>query len=328
MKKTGFLWLSLIVAVSILILPFAGCTSSQPQTVTVEDTVTKTVTATATITETVEVLKIIDDLGREVIITGIPSKIVSIAPSNTEILFALGLGEKVFGVTDNCDYPQQATEKEKVGGFTEIDIEKIITMNPDLILAEDMHKYEVIPALEQLGFTVVTLVPHNLHEVMDSIELIGSITGTQDKATQIVTDMQGRIKAITDITDGLTEVEKTKVLYVLWHEPIMSVGSDTRIHELIEKAGGINIAAVAGEGYPTLQLEEIININPGVIIVDSDASLQFILNESRLSQVDAITNNRVYSINPDLTNRPTPRIVEALKIMAELLQPALFPATE
>ena len=328
MKKTGFLWLSLIVAVSILILPFAGCTSSQPQTVTVEDTVTKTVTATATITETVEVLKIIDDLGREVIITGIPSKIVSIAPSNTEILFALGLGEKVYGVTDHCNYPQQATEKEKVGGFTEIDIEKIITMNPDLILAEDMHKYEVIPALEQLGFTVVTLVPHNLREVMDSIELIGSITGTQDKAAQIVADMQGRIKAITDITNGLTEAQKTKVLYVLWHEPIMSVGSDTRIHELIEKAGGINIAAVAGEGYPTLQLEEIININPGVIIVDSDASLQFILNESRLSQVDAITNNRVYSINPDLTNRPTPRIVEALEIMAKLLQPALFPATE
>ncbi|MFC1865258.1 ABC transporter substrate-binding protein [Chloroflexota bacterium] len=328
MKKTGYLWLFLIVAVSILILPFAGCTSSQPQTVTVENTATKTVTATATITDTVEVLKIIDGLGREVNITGIPSKIVSIAPSNTEILFALGLGEKVYGVTDNCDYPQQANEKEKVGGFTEIDIEKIITMNPDLILAEDMHKYEVIPALERHGFTVVTLVPHNLQEVMDSIELIGSITGTQDEAVQVVADMQKRIEAITDITDGLTEVEKTKVLYILWHEPIMSVGSDTRIHELIEKAGGINIAAVAGEGYPTLQLEEIININPGVIIVDSDASLQFILNESRLSEVDAITNNRVYSIDPDITNRPTPRIVEALEIMAELLQPALFPATE
>ncbi len=305
MNRLGLLLLSLILTISVLTMSAIGCVENEPKAFT-----------------------LIDDLGREVGIEGSPSRIVSLAPSNTEILFALGLEDKVCGVTTNCNYPAEAMDKEKVGGFTGIDIEKIVAIAPDLILAEDMHKYEVIPALERLGFTVIALVPHNLQEVMDSIELIGSITDTQDKAAQIVEDMQQRIQAITDITDGLTEEEKVSVLYIIWHEPIMSVGSDTRIHELIAKAGGTNIAAIAGEGYPTLALEEVININPQVIIVDSQASLDFVLNESRLSGVAALVDNRVYSIDPDLTNRPTPRIVEALEIMAEIIQPGIFSAAE
>jgi iron complex transport system substrate-binding protein len=138
--------------------------------------------------------------------------------------------------------------------------------------------------------------------------------------------MQQRILAITDVTDGFLEEDRVDVLYIIWHEPMMSIGSDTRIHELIEMAGGINIAAVAGEGYPTLTLEEIINIDPQVIIVDNLASLDFVLNDSRLSGVAALVNNRVYSIDPDLINRPTPRIVDALEMMAEMLQPNIFTA--
>jgi iron complex transport system substrate-binding protein len=255
-------------------------------------------------------------------------KIVSLAPSNTEILFALGLGDRVCGVTDTCDYPEEALEIEKVGGYSGVDLEKVVAIDPDLILAEDMHKTDVIPALEDLGFTVVAIVPHNLQEVMDSITLIGSLTGTEAEAAQIVDDMSQRIAEITDVTDGLTEEEKVKVFYVIWYDPICSVGSDTRIHELIELAGGINIAEVAGEGYPTLTLEEIVNINPEVIIVNDDVSLDAILNESRLSDVDAIVNGRVYSINADLTNRPTARIVEGLELMAEMIHPELFGGSE
>ncbi len=303
MKKKSLAWFSLLIAALIMAIPFTGCNGSQPQ---------------------LEMISVTDDLGREVSLAGSPERIVSLAPSNTEILFALGLGDKVCGVTTNCNYPAGAIEKEQVGGFTEIDIEKIVALNPDLILAEDMHKHEVIPALEELGFSVVALVPHDLQEVMDSIEFIGSLTGTQAEAAQVVADMQQKIKAITDITGGLAEDEKASVLYIIWHEPIMSIGSDTRIHELIELAGGINVAAVAGEGYPTLALEEVININPEVIIVDSQASLYFVMNDSRLSGVSALVNDRVYSIDPDLTNRPTPRIVEALEILAEMLHPALF----
>jgi iron complex transport system substrate-binding protein len=314
MKKAGLLLLSLFLSVSFLVAPAISCDKNNQAAF--------------------EGVTITDDLGREVSIVEEPMRIVSLAPSNTEILFALGLGGRVYGVTEYCDYPDEVMDIEKVGGYSDADIERIVAINPDLILAEDLHKTEVIPVLEDLGFTVIALVPHNLQEVMNSITLVGELTGAEAAAAQIVDDMTQRIDEITDITDGLTEEEKVRVLYVIWHDPIMSVGTDTRIHELIEMAGGINIAEVGGEGYPTLTLEEILSINPQVIIVNvedyegGDVSLQSILNETRLSEVDAVVNGRVYGINADLTNRPTPRIIEGLELMAEMIHPELFSSTE
>lgn len=364
MKRTGLLLLSLLLSVSVLVVPAASCVEDEPETTTemvpttstvtttlgalatdivtttttatttLEPSISETVTTAATATTTVETMTIIDDLGREVTIEGTPSRIVSLAPSNTEILFALGLGDKVYGVTEQCDYPAAALTKEKVGSYSNVDMEKVVAINPDLILAEDIQKQKVIPALEKLGFTVVALVPHNLQEVMDSIKLVGRLTGTQEKAGQIVDDMSWRIKAITDVTDSLTEEGKTRVLYVIWHDPIMSVGTDTEIHEMIEMAGGSNIAAFAGEGWPTLALEEIVALNPQVIIVNvegyegGDISLQAILNETRLGGTDAFINGRVYGIDADLTNRPTPRIVEGLEEMAKMIHPELFGSVE
>jgi iron complex transport system substrate-binding protein len=311
-KKIILVLLSLILTMTVSLF---GCNSSSSDKTLGE-------------TEKTSPMTITDDLGRVVTIEETPKKIVSLAPSNTEILFALGLGDKVFGVTESCDYPEEALTKEKIGDYSEIDIEKIVAISPDLILAEDMHKTEVIPVLEDLGFTVIALVPNNLQEVMDSIILIGMITGTQKIASQIVDDMSQRISAVTERTDELTEGEKAKVLYVIWHDPIMSVGTNTPIHELIEKAGGINIAQVAGEGWPTLTLEEIVSINPQVIIVNDDVSLQAILNESRLSEVDAVVKGKVYGINADLTNRPTPRIIEGLELMAKMIHPDIFGVIE
>ena len=318
MKKLGMLLLAILMAASISLV---GCKSTSGD-------------GNSTETGTTFPMIVIDDLGREVTIEEMPTTIVSLAPSNTEILYALGLEDKLVAVTEFCNYPEAAMGKEKVGGYGDVDIEKIVVLNPDLILAEDLHKHEVIPALERLGFTVIALVPHNFQEIMDSIRLIGRVAGVEEKALQIVDDMSNKIKAITDETDKIDQEEKPKVLYVIWHQPIMSVGSDTRIHELIEKAGGVNIAAVAGEGYPTLTLEEIINTNPQVIMVNAedyeggDISLQFILNESRLAVVDAFINGQIYGINADLTNRPTPRIVEALELMAKMIHPEIFGAAE
>jgi len=150
-------------------------------------------------------------------------------------------GSKLVGDTQYCDYPADALNKEKVGGYADIDVEKVISLQPDLILAEDIHKQEVIPALERLGFTCFALVPHNLDEIMDSILTIGKLTGTTDKAQEIVSDMQQRIQYITGKTSGLSATEKPSVLYVIWHEPVMSVGSDTPINEMITQAGGISI---------------------------------------------------------------------------------------
>jgi iron complex transport system substrate-binding protein len=276
-------------------------------------------------------MSVADDLGRTVIVKQLPQRIVSLAPSNTEIVYALGLGDKLVGVTQYCDYPADALNKEKVGGYSDVDVEKVVSLKPDLILAEDIHKKEVIPALERLGFTCYALVPHNLDEIMNSVLTIGKLTGANKEAQDIVSDMQRRIKYITDKTSGLSDAQRLKVLYVIWHEPIMSVGGNTPIHEMIAKAGGISIVDAATIGFPTLSLEEVINSNPQVIVANvesypgGDAPLQGMLSEPRLKVVEAVVKSKVYGINASLVNRSVPRIIEGLEWLSAIIHPELFP---
>jgi len=271
-----------------------------------------------------------DQIGRLVTLEGVPERIVSLAPSNTEILFALGLGDKVVGVSDYCDYPEEAKEKPKIGGYSTSDVERIVALEPDLVLIEDFHTTEILPALENLGLTVVTIDPRTLDEVLESFTLIGDITGKTEEAASLVNEMAARIKAVADKTAGLSEEERLRTFYVMWHDPLMTVGSDTRIHELIEKAGGVNVFADT-EGYPMVELEALVNTNPQVIIAGTgmgegaDLPFTFAKTEPRLANVDARLNNRVYEINTDLVGRPTPRMVEALEQLAEMIHPELFP---
>jgi iron complex transport system substrate-binding protein len=276
-------------------------------------------------------MTVTDDLGRTVVIDKAPLRIVSLAPSNTEILFDLGLSDKVVGDTLYCDYPEAAKSITKVGGYSDIDIEKVVSLNPDLILAEDIHKAEVIPALERLGFKVYALVPHNLNEIMDSVSTIGRIAGANNEAKTIVNDMQKRINTITDKTAKLTAAQKSRVLYVIWQEPLMSSGTDTPIYEMITKAGGISIVQNQ-TGFPTLSLESVIGGDPQVVIcnVDSsfpggDAPLVFVQNEPRLKTIAAVMTGKVYGINASLTNRPVPRIIQGFEWMAAMIHPELFP---
>ncbi len=276
-------------------------------------------------------LTVTDDLGRTVTIEEEPQRIVSLAPSNTEILFALGLGDRVVGDTLYCDYPDAALSVEKVGGYSDVDIEKVVSLDPDLILAEDIHKSDVIPALENLGYTVYAVVPYNLNDIMASITTIGMLAGATQEAESIVNDMQTRIDNIVEKTQGLAEDQKPSVLYVIWQEPIMSSGIDTPIYEMITKAGGISI--VQDEtGFPTLSLESVIDADPDVIICNvdysyegGDAPLVFMQTESRLKTVSALINGKVYGINASLTNRPVARIIDGFEWMAAMIHPELFP---
>src|SRR4030065_350193 len=186
---------------------------------------------------------IVDGLGRSVTIDKIPQRIVSLAPSNTEILFALGLGDKVVGVTEYCNYPQEAITKPKVGGFSNVDIEKVVSLEPDLVLATHIHGKTVIPALEKLGLTVVALTPTSLPEVLDSITVVGKITGQNKQATKLVSDLRSRIEAITDKTQTLSSNQKPRAFYITWHDPLMTAGSGTLADDVIANAGGQNIAS-------------------------------------------------------------------------------------
>jgi iron complex transport system substrate-binding protein len=272
---------------------------------------------------------IVDGLGRKVTINTVPQRIVSLAPSNTEILFALGLGDKVVGDTEYCNYPEAAKTKPKVGGFSTVDIEKVVSLRPDLVLATQIHDKTIIPALENLGITVVALTPGSLNEVLDSIKLVGKITGQDKEASELVKDLGARIKEITDKTQKLSSAQRPRVFYVTWHDPLWTAGTGTLSNDVISQAGGQNIASDI-TGDKTIDLETVINRDPEVIIVSvgmgtgEDLPWQYIKSESRLKNTQALLNSRAYKIDGDLIHRPGPRVVEALEEMAQFIHPELF----
>jgi iron complex transport system substrate-binding protein len=275
-------------------------------------------------------LVITDQLGRTVTLkTAHPQRIVSLAPSHTETIYALGLSDRLVAVTDYCDYPPEAKEKPSIGGFSTPNIEEVVAMNPDLVLATVIHQSEIIPQLEARGLTVVAVNPTTLDGVLDSITLIGKVTGAEKEAASLVADMRKRIDAVTGKTGNLPEAQKPRVLYIVWHDPLMAAGAGTLHDELIRTAGGINVAGDL-ESYATISLEAVIADNPQVLVAGigmgtgEDLPYQFITTDERLGETDARQNGRVYAIDTDLVGRPGPRIVEALEQFASFIHPELF----
>jgi iron complex transport system substrate-binding protein len=270
---------------------------------------------------------IVDDLGRSVNIERIPQIIVSLSPSNTEILFALGLGEKVVGVTEYCNYPPEALDKEKIGSYSTPDIERIIALQPDLILANSIHAKEVIPALEDRGLTVFALAPENLDGILEDIQMVGKITGKEEEASKLMAQMENRIKTITDKTKNLEE--RPRVFYITWDDPLWSVGSETTAQELIDKAAGVNIFQDI-TGHRTVDLELVIAHNPEIIIACTghgeakDKPFEWAKSELRLGVTEARKNNRIHQIDADLVTRTGPRIVDALEEFAYFIHPEIF----
>jgi iron complex transport system substrate-binding protein len=269
-----------------------------------------------------------DQAGRVIHLDKIPQRIISLAPSNTEILFAIGLGDKVVGDTDYCDYPPEAKEKAKIGGFWTPDIEKIVSLNPDLVVAQANHVAEVIPQLEKYGIPAVVLDPKSLDEILQAITLAGEITGNTGESSKVVKDLQSRIDRVTKKTKDLAESAKPKVFFITWHDPLITVGSVNFIEDLIYKAGGVNIFHNL-EGSPTVSLEDVVQANPDVIIAGTsmgdggDNTLQFVRTESRLAGTNARVNDRVYSILFDIAGRPGPRIVDGLEAFLADIHPEL-----
>lgn len=258
-----------------------------------------------------------------------PQRIISLAPSNTEILFALGLADNIVGVTDYCNFPPEAKKKERIGGFSTVDLEKVISLSPDLVLAADIHAQTVVPELERRGITVRTLAPKTLAEVLAGIALVAVFTDKAEEASQLVTEMEWRIKAVAEKVELLPEDEKPSVFYLTWHDPLWTLGTGTITHELIQKAGGINIFADL-DGHKTTNLETIIARNPRVIIACTghgsakDSPLRWAETEDRLREIDARKNSRVYQVDADLVTRPSPRIVDGLELLAKFIHPEIF----
>jgi len=266
----------------------------------------------------------VDDLGRQVTIERIPQRIVSLAPSNTEILFALGLGDKVVGVTDWCDYPPEALEKEKVGSYDTPDIEKIVALNPDLVLVAYGTTMDVINNLVGLGLTVFGIKSTDLDDVLNDIRTVGNITGKKAEANALTSEMESRIEAVTDESSELEE--RPRVFYIVWHDPLWTAGSETFIHELIEKGGGVNICQDI-TGYTLISIEEVVARNPEVIIT-SEWSFEWAQGETLLQDTNASQEGRIYQGDDDLVQRPGPRLVEGLEWFAYFIHPEIFEEPE
>ncbi len=274
-------------------------------------------------------MTVTDDRGRVVTIDKAPERIVSLAPSNTEILFALGLADRVVAVSDFSDYPSEAKEKPSIGVYPAPNMEQLVDLSPDLILAAEIQTDEVILQLEERGFPVFVLAPQTIDELLESITLVGDITGQRGEASQLVAEMQNRINAVTEQTDSLPQGQRPRVFYIVWHDPFMAPGFGTFQDDLIRKAGGINIARDI-DGWATISLEVVIQANPEVMIASvsytagDTLTFQYIQTESRLSDADARQNDRVYGIDGDIISRAGPRVIQALELLARMIHPEIF----
>ena len=279
-----------------------------------------------------ETISITDDFGRNVTLEGIPERIISLSPTNTEILFAIGAGDRVVGVTEYCNYPEEAKEREKVGGVSTVSIEKVVSLEPDLVLGDELNGKETFERLEELNITVVGVNPVNVSEILDDIMLVGTITGEEENASALVATMTQRLEEIKNKT---RTVKRPTVAHVTWHDPLWVAGSGTVQDEMIEIAGGENVFSDIGD-WSTVSLEVFIDRNPDVIIVPSGTGMDiadknvvydYIINEPRLKGVNAVKNNRVYVIDTDIVCRGGPRIVDAVETIYEDLS-EFFNATE
>ncbi|HJQ69813.1 MAG TPA: cobalamin-binding protein [Blastocatellia bacterium] len=259
----------------------------------------------------------IDEQGRTVRINSDPQRIISLAPSVTETLFALGLADRVVGVTSYCDYPPEAASKERVGDTMRPSLEKIIALKPDLVIASTASQLEqFVQRLDDLGVPIYVSNPRLLDDVLSSTERIGEITGVKQRSLELSRALRDRIEAIQRRVAAL---EKPKVLFILGTEPLITVGKTSFVTDMISRAGGASIAADVNEDYPQYSLETAVAKQPEVIFLQAGESDM----PSRLKQTPAARAGRVYRLDDDLLLRPGPRIVDGFEQMAERIHPKI-----
>ncbi|MHB0939634.1 MAG: ABC transporter substrate-binding protein [Armatimonadota bacterium] len=280
---------------------------------------------------------ITDSLNRQVTIAAKPKKIVSVAPSATEILFAIGAGERVIADTTYCDYPPAADTLPKIGGFTNPNVEKILSLSPDLVLGARGTPVGLFDQMQSLKLTVAAIDAENsLDQMLESIRTIGKIAGEDDKAAGLIAQMEARRQAIVSKTAKLSPAQRPSVLFVFTPGELYSAGKGSFIDELITLGGGVNIAAQAKSPWPQLSLETVIADDPQVILTlpgnmgnkhkpmsNADAVARF-RALPRWKSLSAVKNGRVYVLEDDPMTLPGPRLIDGLEATAAAIHPELF----
>jgi iron complex transport system substrate-binding protein len=250
---------------------------------------------------------------------------ISLAPSTTEILFALGLGKEIVGVSSFCNYPEEANSKVRIGDFSRPNIEMIIALKPDYIFCTGLEQATIVRELRELNLKVYVADPANFAELFSSIEEIGKITGKNNEAEALVRKMKDDIDIVSAKVKALSAERRVKVFVEIWHEPLMTAAKGSFVDELITLAGGINIAHNLIRPYCNFSPEKVISLNPDCIILaymDKEMPLKLVQQRFGWNKIEAVKNGRVFNdINPDILLRPGPRITEGLKELYKKLYP-------
>lgn len=271
-------------------------------------------------------LKLNDEVGREVTFSFPPKRIVSLAPNITEILFSLGLDEEIVGVSIHCNYPEKAKSRVRVGSYVSIDFERVISLKPDLVIATGAgNPREMVERLERLGFPTFAIFPKRFDDVLQSIHHLGQVVAREKEASSIIQSMKRRKERIIE---GTKDLPRPKVFLQIGESPIVTVGKGSFGDDLIRLAGGENVAGREREMYPRLGMEEILKRSPEVILISSmnpRGDYERAIREwERWKMIPAVKQGRIYLIDSDMIDRPSPRIIDGLEEMARLIHPERF----
>jgi iron complex transport system substrate-binding protein len=271
-----------------------------------------------------------DEIGRRVQIPQEVNRVVSLAPNLTEIVFALGEGNRLSGDTDYCDYPAEAAGKPHVGGPVNPNLEEIVTLMPDLILAtKSINRRETVDALDRIGLPVYVTDPHSVEGMIASVEHIGNAMGAEKSGAALAGDLRARL---ADLDRRLAGAAPRRVFFVVWTDPLISVGRDTFVADALRSAGGSSVVETKAE-WPHISLEEIVRLQPDVLVFvsshggDTQRGIDALRSRPGWKNLAAIQNGNIVVVS-DAIIRPAPRIVDAIENLAHALHPELFSASE
>jgi ABC-type Fe3+-hydroxamate transport system substrate-binding protein len=261
-----------------------------------------------------------DEVGRTVAVPDHPHRLVCLAPSITDTVYELGSGAEIVGITDYTKYPPEAAQKPTVGGVINPSLEKIASLHPDLILAiGDLNTFGMVRSLEQMGFPVFVVQPHGVEGIYRSIESIGEAIDQQERARTLIARLRSRERAVREKAAGK---KSPSVFFVLWADPIMTVGRGAFITELIEIAGGNSITADMPNEWPRISLETLISRQPEYVLIDRDSAvtIESLQRQAGWRSLDAIAAGRVLYVD-DRINFPSPVVFDVLEDLARQLHP-------
>ncbi len=264
----------------------------------------------------------VDGLARTVRVSFPPRRIISLAPSVTEALFALELDDRIIAVTTYCDYPAAARQKEKIGDTLHLNLERIISLRPDLIVISTASQLENLTRrLDELAIPVFVTNPRTVREVVASLRSLGRLTGAEATAETVALEMERRIAEVERRVSGLF---RPKALYVLQTGPLITVGGKTFLNDLIELAGGVSISVSETADYPQFSRETVAARRPDVIIAPLSHGSELVSEQSLtrdFARTPAVVRGRILRVDPDLVDRPGPRLVDGLEQLARGLHP-------